>query len=68
MNKKYERFDLRIEYKNFVGDKPIVIISNLLLSQLIAQYPKLNANEFQLYTSAEWNEIKKVLLHPGATI
>ena len=60
MNKKYERFDLRIEYKNFVGDKPIVIISNLLLSQLIAQYTKLNASEFQLYTSAEWNEIKKV--------
>lgn len=60
MDKKYERFDLRIEYKNFVGDKPIVIISNLLLSQLIAQYPKLNASEFQLYTSAEWNEIKKV--------
>ena len=23
MDKKYERFDLRIEYKNFVGDKPI---------------------------------------------
>ena len=60
MDKKYERFDLRIEYKNFVGDKPIVIISNLSLSQLIAQYPKLNASEFQLYTSAEWNEIKKV--------
>lgn len=60
MDKKYERFDLRIEYKNFVGDKPIVIISNLSLSQLIAQYPELNTSEFQLYTSAEWNEINKV--------
>ena len=60
MDKKYERFDLRIEYKNFVGDKPIVIISNLSLSQLIVQYPELNTSEFQLYTSAEWNEINKV--------
>ena len=60
MDKKYERFDLRIEYKNFVGDKPIVIISNLSLSQLIAQYSELNTSEFQFFTFAEWNEIKKV--------
>ncbi len=60
MDKKYERFDLRIEYKSFVGDKPIVIISNLPLSQLIAEYPELNASQFQLYTPAEWNEVKSV--------
>ena len=60
MDKKYERFDLRIEYKNFVGDKPIIIISSLPLSQLISEYPELNASQFQLYTQAEWNEIKAV--------
>ena len=61
MDKKYIKFNLALEYPDFTGENPVVIISELSKEKMLKEFPELkNRYPLEIYTTAQWEKLQSV--------